>query len=347
MLRRGDIAQEGRAAHGGNRPADGRGDVVVPRGDVRHQGAQHIEGRPHADALLHLHVGRHLVQGHMAGALHHHLDVVLPGPLGQLAQTHQLLNLAHVGGVGQAAGPAGIPQRDGHVVLFADVQNLVEVLVEGVFLPGHGHPGEHQAAAPADNVHLPLVAADLVNGLAGDAAVQGDKVHPVLRVKAHHVDEVLGGEGAQVPLVVDDAVVHRHGADHGGALGHQLFPEGLGVPVGGQVHDGLGPQVDGALHLFHLDVIVLAVPGDPQVHVDLGAQHAAHALGVQAGVGLVGADGHLAFCHQLHQPLQRHVFLLRHGLHLWGGNALAGGVHLGGVFHRSVLLVGSQWIGVV
>ena len=46
--------------------------------------------------------------------------LVLPGPLGQLAQAHQLLYLAHVGGVGQAAGPAGVPQGDGHVVLCAD-----------------------------------------------------------------------------------------------------------------------------------------------------------------------------------------------------------------------------------
>ena len=277
-------------------------------------------------------------RGTWPGTLHHHLDVVVPGPLGQLAQAHQLLYLAHVGGVGQAAGPAGVPQGDGHVVLFADVQNLVEVLVEGVFLPGHAHPGEHQAPAPGDNVHLPLVTADLVDGLAGDAAVEGDKVHPVLRVEAHHVDKVLGGEGAQVPLVVDDAVVHRHGADHGRALGHQLSPEGLGVPVGGQVHNGLGPQFDGAHHLLHLNIVVLAVPGDTQVHVDLGAQHAAHPLWVQAGMALVGADGHLALGHQLHELFQGHTLFFGHSLHLGRGNALAGGVHLGGVsFHRLFL----------
>ena len=154
----------------------------------------------------------------MARALHHDLHVVCPGALGQLAQTHQLFDLADIGGIGQAAGAAGIAQRDGHVVLGADLADLVKVLVEGVLVAGHAHPGEHQRAAAADNVHLPLVGADLVDGLAGDAAVQGDKVHAVLSVQAHHVDEVLRGQGGKVALIVDDGIVHGHSADHHGAL---------------------------------------------------------------------------------------------------------------------------------
>ena len=38
MLGRGDIAQEGSAAHGGDGSADGGGDVVVAGGDVGDQG---------------------------------------------------------------------------------------------------------------------------------------------------------------------------------------------------------------------------------------------------------------------------------------------------------------------
>ena len=40
--------------------------------------------------------------------------------------------------------------------------------------------GLHEVFSVSDDVHLPLVGADLVDGLAGDAAVQGDKVHTVL-----------------------------------------------------------------------------------------------------------------------------------------------------------------------
>ena len=130
----------------------------------------------------------------MAGAFHHDLYVVSPSTLGQLAQTHQLFDLTHVGGVGQTAGAAGVAQGDGHIVLGADLADLVKVLVEGVLVAGHAHPCKHQRAAAADNVHLALVLADLLDGLAGDAAVQGDKVHTVLGMQAHHVDEVLCGQ---------------------------------------------------------------------------------------------------------------------------------------------------------
>ena len=309
--------------------------MVIAGGNVGDQGAQHIEGGTHADALLHFHVGGYLIQRHMAGAFHHDLYVVSPGTLGQLTQTHQLFDLTHVGGVGQTAGAAGVAQRDGDIVLGADLADLIKVLVEGVFVAGHAHPGKHQRTAAAHDVHLALVLADLLDGLAGDAAVQSDKVHTVLGMQAHHVDEVLCGQFSQVPLIVDDRVVHRYGADHHRALVGQLLPEGLGVAVAGQVHDGLGPHVHGTHDLLHFNVVVLAVPGDAKVHIDLGAQHAADALRVQAFVMLVGRDGHLAFGHQLPDLLRGAVLLFGHDLHLRGDDALTGGIHLSGIsLHR-------------
>src|SRR5699024_7970276 len=122
-------------------------------------------------------------------------------------------------------------QRDGHIVLPADVQDLVEILVEGVFLAGHAHPGKDQGAAPGDDVHLPFLGPDLVDGPAGDAAVEGHKIHAVLSVEADLLDEIPGGQGGQVSLVVEHAVVDGHGADHGRALGGQFAAAGLGVPV--------------------------------------------------------------------------------------------------------------------
>ena len=331
MLGGGDIAQESRTAHGCDSAADGSGDVVITGGDVGDDGAEDIEGRAHADGLLDLHVGGDLIQGHMARAFHHDLNIVCPSPLGQLAQTDQLFDLADVGGVGEAAGAAGVAQRDGDIVLLADVEDLVEVLVEGVLVSSHTHPCKDQRPAAADDVHLPLVLADLLDGLAGDAAVEGDEVHAVLCVQTHHVDEVLRGQGGEVALVVDDRVIHRHGADHDRALVGQLLAEGLGVAVAGQVHDGLCAHVDRAHDLLHLDAVVLAVAGDAEVDVDLGAKHGADALGVEAGVMLVGRDGHLALGDQLTDLLDGAVLLLGDRLHLGRDDALACGIHLCGV----------------
>ena len=173
--------------------------------------------------------------------------------------------------------------------------------------------------------------ADLVNGLAGDAAVECDEVHTLLGVQADHVDEVFGGQGVQIPLIVDDAVIDRHSADHHRTLRGELPAEGAGVAVAGQVHDGLRPHVHGGEHLLHLHVVVLAVPGDAQVDIDLGAEHGADALGVQAGMQAVGGDDHLARRHQGQQLLGGHPFLFGHGLQFRRDDAPAGGVHLCGV----------------
>ena len=178
--------------HSGYCSADGGSDMIVTGGDVGDQRAKYIEGGAHTDGLLDLHVGGDLVQRHMAGALHHDLHVLVPGTAGQLAQPDQLLDLAHVGGIGQTAGAAGVPQGDGHIVLPADVQDLIIIFVEGVLLPGHAHPGEHQGAAPGDDIHFPLMLPDLVDGLSCNAAVEGDEVHSVLGMEADHVNKVPG-----------------------------------------------------------------------------------------------------------------------------------------------------------
>ena len=182
MLGRSDIAQEGSAVHRSDSASDGSGDVVVAGSDVGHQWTQHIERSAHADGLLHLHVGSNLVHRNVSGTLHHDLYILFPGTFGQLAQADQLFDLADVGGIGKAAGTAGIAQRDGDVILAADVQNLVVVFIEWIFLAGHAHPGKDQGAAAGNDIHFAFVLANLVDGLAGDAAVQGDKIHTVFCV---------------------------------------------------------------------------------------------------------------------------------------------------------------------
>ena len=79
------------------------------------------------------------------------------------------------------------------------------------------------------------------------------------------------------------------------------------------------------------DVVILAVAGNAEVYVDLGAEHGADALGVQALVVLVGRDGDLALSDPLADLLGGAVFLFCHDLHLRRDDALAGGIHLGSI----------------
>ena len=127
---------------------------------------------------------------------------------------------------------------------------------------------------------------------------------------------------------MNDAVIDGNGADHRGTLAGQLLAEGLCIAVAGQVHDRLSSHIDGAHDLFHLDVIILAVSGNAQVDIDLGAEHAADAFRIQRFVQTVGRDRDLAFCNELHQILCRHVLFFRDLADLFRDDAFSCRIHL-------------------
>ena len=338
MLRRRHIAKEGCTVCRGNGTADGCGNMVIARRNVRHQRSESIEGRTLADGLLNLHIGRNLVHGHMSRSLNHHLHIPCPGALGQLSQGHQLLDLADVRGIRKAARPAGISQRDGHIVFPADLQNFIEMRKEGILLAGHAHPGEDQGAASGYNIHFPVSVPDLINGLPTDAAMQRHKVHAVLRMQTHHINEILGRQGIQIPLVMNHGIINRHRADHGRALRCQLPPEGDGIAVAGQVHDSIRTHVHRLHDLLHLHIIILHISGNSQIDIDLRPQHGADARRVQTFMILVGTDRNFAFGNQRHQLLHRHLLLLSHPLKLRRHNTLPGSLHLCCIISHSILL---------
>ena len=113
------VAEHRRAAPAGQRRADGAGDVVVARGDVGHQRAEHVERRLVAPLHLPLDVHVDLVHRDVARPFDHHLRALLPGPAGQLAQHVELGELGLVAGVGDRAGPQPVAQAPGDVVLRA------------------------------------------------------------------------------------------------------------------------------------------------------------------------------------------------------------------------------------
>jgi len=82
---RGDVAEHGGAVPADVGGADGRGDVVVGRGDVGDQRAECIERCFKAVFQFFFHVDLDHLQGDVAGAFDHDLDVVVPGLFGEFA----------------------------------------------------------------------------------------------------------------------------------------------------------------------------------------------------------------------------------------------------------------------
>ena len=264
----------------------------------------------------------------MTRTLDHNLNVMCPCTLREFTETYELLDLAYIGRIRETARTAGIAEGNGDIILLTDIEDLVEVLVERVLLTGHTHPCEYEASATADDVHLTLVLADLLDGLPGDTTVQGYEVDTILCMQTDDVEEILRGQGIEVTLIVDDAVVYRHRTDHRRTLLTELLTERLRISMAGEIHDGLRTHTNSTHHLLHLEIIILHISRHTEVYIDLRSKHRADTLWIQAGMVLVCADRDLTLCHKLTKLLLRHMLLLCDDLHLRRDDTLPRRIHL-------------------
>ncbi len=129
VLFRRDIAEHGSSIPADHRSTDGRSDVIIPGGDVGDQRPERIERSFVTKLVFLFHLHLDLIQGNVAGALDHHLDVVLPGLFGQIPQRLQLGELRLVAGVGNATRAQAVAEREAYIVFREDLADILEALV--------------------------------------------------------------------------------------------------------------------------------------------------------------------------------------------------------------------------
>jgi hypothetical protein len=226
------VAEHGRAVPADHRRADGAGDVVVARRDVGGQRAQGVEGRLAAEAQLLVHVELDHVHRHMAGALDHHLHVVLPGDLGQFAQGFQLAHLRRVVGVVDRTGAQAVAEAEGHVVGLHDVADVLEVGVEEVFLVVRQTPlGQDRAAAADDAGHALGGQRHVAQQHAG---VDGEVIDALLGLFDQGVAEDLPGQVFGLAVDLFQRLVDRHRADRHRRVAHDPLARLVDVLAGGR-----------------------------------------------------------------------------------------------------------------
>ena len=302
VFRRGHIAQEVGAGEGGQGAADGGGDVVIAGSDIGDQRPQHIEGSTMADPFLELHVGGNLVVGDVARSFHHDLYALGPGPLGQFAQVQQFLDLGPVGGVRQATGTAAVAQADGHVIFGTDVQDLIVEFVEGVFLPVVEHPAGQEGTTPAHNVHFPAFTDQVVEALAGEAAVHGHEVSPVFGLLFHHGENVVLVHFGHFAMSFDGlyrGLVDGNRTHHDGGMFDDGLPGGIDVVPGGKIHDRIRTGVDGRFQFVQFRSGIRESGRSTDIGVDFGGKAFAHPPGNQVLMVDVGWDADGAFGHSV------------------------------------------------
>ena len=149
--------------------------------------------------------------------------------LRQLAQRFQLRELRRIAGVGHAAGPQPVAQREADIVLLENLADLFEALVEHVLLVVLHHPLGQDGAAAADD------AGDAAGGernvLHQHAGVDGHIVHALLGLLFDHFEHHLAGQVLHAAHA-RERFVDGHGADgHGRCAMMALRMAGMSPPV--------------------------------------------------------------------------------------------------------------------
>jgi hypothetical protein len=93
------VAEHGRSEPADHRRTDTAGDVVVTGCNVGGQRSQGVKRGFLAVGELQIHVLLDHVHRHMARTLDHHLHIVLPGDIGEFAESLQLTELGLVVGI--------------------------------------------------------------------------------------------------------------------------------------------------------------------------------------------------------------------------------------------------------
>jgi len=105
MLLRRYVTQHGRAVPSDHRRADRRGDVIVARCEIRHQRAERVERRFLADFHFFINLKFDLIHRDVARTFDHHLYVIFPRNLRELAERFQLSELCPIARIGKRARP--------------------------------------------------------------------------------------------------------------------------------------------------------------------------------------------------------------------------------------------------
>ena len=217
----GDVTEHRRAMPSSHGRADGRRDVVITRGYVRDQRAEHIEGRLVALLHLFLHVELDLIERHMSGALHHHLNIVLPGTTGEIAQRVEFCKLSCIGSIVRAAGTQRISQGERAVVTLEDLADVIKSGVKRILTVVIEHPLSQDPAATADDagdasLHLGQV-------LNQQTRVDGLVINALLAVLLDDVEKIVLIQLFNRTMDALQRLVHGNRADgHGRCINDRL-----------------------------------------------------------------------------------------------------------------------------
>ena len=180
MLFRCHITKHRTAVPTDHRRPNGRGDMVVSRGDIRCQRSQGVKGRLVTPLQLLLHVFLNHMHRNMTRSLIHHLHPTIPSPLGQIPLCLQLSKLGLIISIRQRTGPQSVPDRKADIISRHDIADVIPMGPKEVLFVVGEAPLRHDRSTSAYNSCHPLCGHR--NKPQKNSRMDGKIIHPLLRL---------------------------------------------------------------------------------------------------------------------------------------------------------------------
>ena len=222
-----------------------------------------------ADTLLELHICLNLVHCHMTGAFYHYLYILSPCTFCQCAKLDKLGYLTCVRSVVDTSGTECVTETDSAVEFTKNVEHLIIILIEWVFIACHSHPCKKERAAARNDVHFSLITYKRFNRTFIYTGMDSHEINALFCVSTNDLEEVLSSYLKKILFKIADSIIHRNCTYHCRRLLNKCFTECVGLSVVTEIHDSLCAEFDRHIDLFHFHVIILHIAGNTKVYVDL------------------------------------------------------------------------------
>ena len=269
-----------------------------------------------------------LVHGNVAGAFDHHLNVVLPGFLGQFAQHFEFGELRFVAGVGDRAGPQAVAERKTYVVLLEHFADFVEVFVEKILFFVMLHPMSHKRATAANDTGDALAHERHV--FAHDAGMDGHVIDTLLGLLFDDFEHQREGQVFRAPHAGNGFVDRNRAHGHGRRV-NDGFADFRNIPAGREVHHRIRAVVDGVVQFLEFFVNVRAGRGISDVRVDFAFAGDANGHRLEVAVVYVRGNDHAPARDFAANQFRLQFFAPGDVFHFLADDALTRKMHLGHV----------------
>ena len=279
---------------------------------------------------LYFHISLYLIERHMPWTFDHHLHIFFPCSQRQFAQNFQLRKLCVVTRIIETTRTQAITERKCHIILSANIQDLVIRIKERILFMIVHHPRCHQRSAARDDSHLSFC--HMRHKTQKETCMDREITHALLCLFLQYIQHRFDRQIFDLVMTVMKDLIHRYRTDRYSRMLDHRCSDLVQISAGTEIHDRICAILQADIDLFDLTLHIGCQCRRSDIGIDLtGRSHPDRHWYLMCMVDIrrddASSSGNLGS-----QQLRVNFFYLCHMRHLFCNDALFGIIHLSSYF---------------